>query len=253
MQANKHMAKSDSDILKGNKFSPKIDEYSLFIESMKNQKLDFSGLIILEKKLFDKMDKSEFGKWVQNSSSNFDGFANEFKLINEQISKQYKIANEFYTSMLDFKALSKEPKSIKDLIHELNTLLIPLRKLSLIVNPMITSSTSEHPRTKIKYSVIKAYWIDAEGELKRSVNRNVGLNEWGMVDVAAKMFASFGFDSYVPANQMENGVMVDMVISKKDKSWIVEIKQKQKEDFRKMFVSLELWKLYKAEYKQEFE
>jgi hypothetical protein len=43
------MAKSDSDILKGNKFSPKIDEYSLFIESMKNQKLDFSGLIILEK------------------------------------------------------------------------------------------------------------------------------------------------------------------------------------------------------------
>ncbi|MDF5691611.1 hypothetical protein [Aquirufa aurantiipilula] len=247
------MANRTSEILKGNKFSPNIDDYSVFIESMKKPKIEFSGLTVLDKKEFDKMDIKEYGFWLKNSSLEFDGFAEEFKLIEQQISKHYKIAKELLTSQLDYEAIAKKNQSLKELIRELELALIPLRKLSLIIDPLITSSSTVHPRSKIKYAVIKAYWIDSEGNLKRSVNRNVGVNEWGMEDVATKMFSAFGFSTYVPANRMENGAMVDMVISKNGKSWVVEIKQQKKDDFEKAFVSLELWRLYKAEYKDEFE
>ena len=42
--------------------------------------------------------------------------------------------------------------------------------------------------------------------------------------------------------------MVDMVISKGDKSWVVEIKETDRKEFVKTYISLELWKEYKKEY-----
>jgi hypothetical protein len=85
------MANSNSDILKGNKFNPQVDDYSLFIESMKDQKMKFSGLKILDKKVFDKMGREDFGQWLKSTPEDFDGFKEEFELIEKQISKQYEI------------------------------------------------------------------------------------------------------------------------------------------------------------------
>lgn len=247
------MANSNSDILKGNKFNPQVDDYSLFIESMKDQKMKFSGLKILDKKVFDKMGREDFGQWLKSTPEDFDGFKEEFELIEKQISKQYEIINNLYTSKNNLDSTVGKGRSLKEMIHEFELALIPLRKLSLVLNPLKTSSTTIHPRTKITYAVIKAYWISSDGEMKRSVNRNVGLQDWKIAELVAKVFSTFGFKSYVPAFQMENGALVDMVISKGDKSWIVEIKENLKDDFINTFVSLELWKLYKEEYKQEFE
>jgi hypothetical protein len=39
-----------------------------------------------------------------------------------------------------------------------------------------------------------------------------------------------------------------MLISKNNKSWVVEIKADDRDSFIKTFISLELWKEYKKEY-----
>lgn len=213
---------------------------------MKNSKMKFSGLRILDKAVFDKMTREEFGKWTQKQPGNFDGFKDEFALIEEEISKNYKIANGLYTYKMDEKV---KGLSLCDLINQFEAALLPLRKLSQILQPQVTISSTVHPRTNIKYAVVKAYWIDEKGDLKRSINRNIGVNEWRSAELASKMFATFGFTSYVPASRMGNGLYVDMVISKGNKSWIVEIKESDRDEFVKTFISLELWKEYKREYK----
>ena len=76
------------------------------------------------------------------------------------------------------------------------------------------------------------------------MNRNIGVEEWKLAELVTKMFTTLGFTSYAPAVRMGNGVLVDMVISKGDKSWVVEIKETDRDAFVKTFISLELWKEY---------
>ena len=239
------MTTSVTKDFKLNKFTTKNGEYLTFIESMKNSKMKFSGLRILDKAVFEKMTREQFGKWSQNLPENFDGLKDEYALIEEEIRKHCEIASSLYTYKMDEKV---HGMSLFDLINQFEASLLPLRKLSQILEPQVTISTTVHPRTNITYAVVKGYWIDAAGNLKRSVNRNIGVEEWKLAELATKMFTPLGFTSYVPAVRMENGVMVDMVISKGDKSWVVEIKETDRKEFVKTYISLELWKEYKKEY-----
>jgi hypothetical protein len=228
-----------------NKFTTKNGEYSTFIESMKNSKMKFSGLRILDKAVFEKMTREEFGKWSQKQPENFDGLKEEYALIEEEIRKHCEIASSLYTYKMDEKV---HGMSLCDLINQFEASLLPLRKLSQILQPQVTISKTVHPRTNITYAVVKGYWIDAAGNLKRSVNRNIGVEEWKLAELATKMFSPLGFTYFEPAVKMGNGVMVDMVISKGDKSWVVEIKETDRDAFIKTFISLELWRMYKKEY-----
>jgi hypothetical protein len=228
-----------------NKFTTKNGEYSTFIESMKNSKMKFSGLRILDKAVFEKMTREEFGKWSQKQPENFDGLKEEYALIEEEIRKHCEIASSLYTYKMDEKV---HGMSLCDLINQFEASLLPLRKLSQILQPQVTISKTVHPRTNITYAVVKGYWIDAAGNLKRSVNRNIGVEEWKLAELATKMFSPLGFTYFEPAVKMGNGVMVDMVISKGDKSWVVEIKEIDRDAFIKTFISLELWRMYKKEY-----
>lgn len=228
------------------KFNPKNGDYGSFLESIKDAKMSFSGVRILDKAVFDKMSKEEFGKWSQLKPEKFDGFKDEFELIEAEIQKNYDLASRLYTSKFDEKV---KGLSLRELIDQFEVSLLPLRKLSLILQPQLTISTTIHPRTKIKYAVVKAYWIDKSGDLKRSVNRNIGIEQWKFAELASKMFSSFGFTSYEPTTRMDNGAAADLVISKGQKSWIVEIKEADKNEFVKTFISLELWKEYKKEYR----
>jgi|LauGreDrversion4_2_1035121.scaffolds.fasta_scaffold50397_1 hypothetical protein len=228
-----------------NKFTTKNGEYSTFIESMKNSKMKFSGLRILDKAVFEKMTREEFGKWSQKQPENFDGLKEEYALIEEEIRKHCEIASSLYTYKMDEKV---HGMSLCDLINQFEASLLPLRKLSQILQPQVTISKTVHPRTNITYAVVKGYWIDAAGNLKRSVNRNIGVEEWKLAELATKMFSPLGFTYFEPAVKMGNGIMVDMVISKGDKSWVVEIKEIDRDAFIKTFISLELWRMYKKEY-----
>jgi hypothetical protein len=62
------------------------------------------------------------------------------------------------------------------------------------------------------------------------------------------MFSTVGFKSYLETRNINNGAMADMLISKNNKSWVVEIKADDRDSFIKTFISLELWKEYKKEY-----
>jgi hypothetical protein len=212
---------------------------------MKNSKMKFSGLRILDKAVFEKMTREEFGKWSQKQPENFDGLKEEYALIEEEITKHCEIASSLYTYKMDEKV---HGMSLCDLINQFEASLLPLRKLSQILQPQVTISKTVHPRTNITYAVVKGYWIDAAGNLKRSVNRNIGVEEWKLAELATKMFSPLGFTYFEPAVKMGNGVMVDMVISKGDKSWVVEIKETDRDAFIKTFISLELWRMYKKEY-----
>jgi hypothetical protein len=228
-----------------NKFTTKNGDYSSFLESMKNSKMKFSGLRILDKSVFDKMTREEFGMWTRNKPEPFDGFKDEFNLIEAEIKNRYELAIGLYTNKFDEKVRGL---SLCDLINQFEASLLPLRKLCLILNPQVTISTSVHPRTKIKYAVVKAYWIDGDGNLKRSVNRNVGVEDWKLAELASKMFSTVGFESHLEARNINNGTRADMLISKNNKSWVVEIKADDRDSFIKTFISLELWKEYKKEY-----
>ena len=244
------MTLSNKVIIANNTFKPMSDVYLTLIEKMTmNPKMKFSGLRILPEEVFNKMSRAEFGKWSSfDDNTSFDGFKREYELIGHEIDRHIGIITSFYLSEIACGDLEKQKISLKEQLYALEGISIPLRKLSLIVDPNYTASTAVHSRSKIKYAVVKAYWINEAGELKRSVNKNLGNNEWDFSEIAAKMFSSFGFESYVPAKPMGDGILVDMVLMKNNKKWIVEIKSKDKDTFIKTFVSLELWRMYKKEY-----
>ena len=80
------------------------------------------------------------------------------------------------------------------------------------------------------------------------MNRNVGVEDWKLAELASKMFSTVGFESHLEARNINNGTRADMLISKNNKSWVVEIKADDRDSFIKTFISLELWKEYKKEY-----
>jgi len=247
---NKQMTFSNKVITSSNTFKPLNDEYLTLINKLTmSPKMSFSGLRILPEEMFNKMSRAEFGKWsLANTDLSFDGFKSEYDLIESEIARHITIVKGFYLGEIECGELAKQKFSLMEQLYALEGISIPLRKLSLIVEPDYTASTAIHSRSKIKYAVVKGYWINEAGELKRTLNKNIGNNEWDFVEVAAKMFASFGFESYVPAKPMGDGILVDMVIMKNNKRWIVEIKSKDRDAFIKTFVSLELWRMYKKEY-----
>lgn len=244
------MTFSNKVIIGNNTFKPLNDVYLTLIEKMTmSPKMKFSGLRILPEEVFNNMSRAEFGKWSSfDDNSNFDGFKREYELIEHEIVRHIGIVKGFYLNEIACGELEKQKISLKEQLYTLEGISIPLKKLSLIVDPNYTASTAIHSRSKIKYAVVKAYWINEAGELKRTLNKNIGNNEWDFSEVAAKMFASFGFESYVPAKPIGDSILVDMVIMKNNKKWIVEIKSKDREEFIKTFVSLELWRMYKKEY-----
>ena len=244
------MVFSNQVITSNNTFKPLNDEYLTLINKMTiSPKMKFSGLRILPEELFNNMSRAEFGKWsLTDADINFDGLKSEYELIESEIVKHISIVKGFYLGEIECGELAKQKFSLMEQLYALQGISIPLRKLSLIVEPDYTASTAIHSRSKIKYAVVKAYWINQAGELKRTLNKNVGNNEWDFVEVATKMFAAFGFESFVPAKPMGDGILVDMVIMKNNKRWIVEIKSKDRDAFIKTFVSLELWRMYKKEY-----
>ena len=151
--------------------------------------MKFSGLRILDKAVFEKMTREEFGKWSQNLPENFDGLKDEYALIEEEIRKHCEIASSLYTYKMDEKV---HGMSLFDLINQFEASLLPLRKLSQILEPQVTISTTVHPRTNITYAVVKGYWIDAAGNLKRSVNRNIGVEEWKLAELLQKCLHLWG-------------------------------------------------------------
>lgn len=246
----KKMTLSNTKIIRSNTFKPLNDEYLALINKMTlSPKMEFSGLRILPEELFNNLSRAEFSKWCMTDVDiNFDGFKSEYELIESEIERHINNVKRFYLGEIECGELAKQKFSLMEQLYALESISIPLRKLSLIVEPDYTASTAIHSRSKIKYAFVKAYWINEAGELKRILNKNIGNNEWDFIDVAAKMFASFGFESYVPAKPIGDGILVDMVIMKNNKKWIVEIKLKDREAFIKTFVSLELWRMYKKEY-----
>ena len=60
--------------------------------------MKFSGLRILDKSVFDKMTREEFGMWTRNKPEPFYGFKDEFDLIEAEIKNRYELAIGLYTN-----------------------------------------------------------------------------------------------------------------------------------------------------------
>ena len=72
---------------------------------------------------------------------------------------------------------------------------------------------------------------------------NQGLN---MELLNVKMFETLGYIALL--DKRVNGVLVDIVLSKGEKQWVVEVKHQVKENYIDAFATIELWKHYKTQY-----
>ncbi|MEY2922687.1 MAG: hypothetical protein RL108_1313 [Bacteroidota bacterium] len=95
--------------------------------------------------------------------------------------------------------------------------------------------------------MIKAYWIDDNGNRKRIFNKNIGSTDYEMVDTLEKLFISMGYTTFRNQYALENGVPVDIIITKNNIKSVLEIKinkNKSETELIKTYVSMEMWKLY---------
>ena len=237
-------------IYKMHPFTPKVDEIVDLLDKS-NASLDYksSGIKILPYEKFQKMNKDEFKVWSKvQDEYEFEGLKSLYEKQNSEIKNCMAEIRKKYIDNLNCNELKDFKVSLQDLNYHLGYDILKLKRLGLVRSPKFTHTIGQHSRTKIKYDMVKIYWFDDHAELKRELNKNVGSLHLEMEDIVAKVFALDGYETMLEYPSKENGIKVDMLLTKDGKKWIVEVKQKNRDELIKTFVSMELWKLYKSTY-----
>lgn len=229
-------------------FQAQEDSVLNLIEKSRMIKTDLvPSLKFMELTAFEKMARPDIGKWMKDTSnyswgvlqSERDGMIKEFK------SNQEKL-HAAYTNPLETQQQFKGELSVKDLFNYIEYLKIRLLRSMCYMNPEFTFTNAKSPSTRVKYELIKAYWIEDDGTKSRSFNKSVGIEGTTLEELNVKLFE--GFDYLPKLDQAVNGTKVDLIISKGGKKWVVELKDQDKQNFIDSFVSMEMWKHYKKTY-----
>jgi len=229
-------------------YNPQEDSIlNLIDKSSKISTAMVPSLKFMDLSKFEKMERADIGKWMKDPSNYSWGVlqSERNEMINEFKSNQEKLLN-VYSNPLGIQNGFSNKLSPKDVMNYIEYLRIRLLRSMCYMNPEFTFTNSKNPGTRIKYELIKAYWIDDEGTKSRSFNKNIGIEGMTLEELNVKMFE--GFDYLPKSGQAVNGTKVDMILSKGAKKWVVELKYQNKENFINSFVSLELWKHYKKTY-----
>ena len=204
-------------------------------------------LIFKEAGEFEKMDTEVARHFLQNPKNYSWGVLQEIRdeMIEEFISNQNRL-RDLYLNPLETIEGYNGKLNAKDLVSYIEYLKVRLRRSMSYMLPEFTFTKSTNPSTKTKYELIKAYWIDDDGTRSRSFNKTMGNQGLNMELLNVKMFETLGYIALL--DKRVNGVLVDIVLSKGEQQWVVEVKHQVKENYIDAFATIELWKHYKTQY-----
>ena len=204
-------------------------------------KIPYVEFVMLGRKSFSDFLKSK-------EIEQYEAFREECDLINSEIENLALMLREFYYNKIsENKLLNEKEVSVLEIVDMMQQLNIRARRLLEIPIPAFTSTSAYNAKSKKKYRMIKAYWIDDNGNRKRIFNKNIGSTEYEMVDTLEKLFISMGYSTFRTQYALENGVPVDIIITKNGIKSVLEIKineNKSEKELIKTYVSMEMWKLY---------
>ena len=211
-------------------------------------KLDMvPSLVFKEAGEFEKMDTNEAGRFLHNPENFSWGVLQEIRdeMIEEFISNQNRLRDLYLNPLETIEGFSAKLNA-KDLVSYLEYLKVRLRRSMCYMDAEFTFTTSTNPSTKTKYELIKAYWIEEDGKRARSFNKTMGNQDMIIEDLNVKMFEALGYLAL--RHKKYNGVIIDILLSKGEQKWVVEVKHQVKENYIDAFATIELWKHYKTQY-----
>lgn len=110
-----------------------------------------------------------------NDFINNDGFKKDHShdprqyLIHELNSVKKEFHNNLYSKLGDSKW-----KTVDEVHNGISEYIIRIMRLRCIIEPHFQIGKNTHPRTKISYLAMKAYWVDDNGTPIRKYTRNIG-------------------------------------------------------------------------------
>ena len=83
----------------------------------------------------------------------------------------------YFRKLEDLNSSNIDLERVADIDNKIGQYIIQLMRLRKVIQPEVQISKNVHPRTKIKYLAIKAYWIDEGGRKVRKFTKSIGRAE----------------------------------------------------------------------------
>lgn len=205
------------------------------------------SLIFMEAVEFEKLGAQKGQLYLQDQKNYSWGVLQEIRdeMVNEFISNQNRLRDLYLNPLETLEGFSTKLNA-QDLVNYIEYLKVRLRRSMCYMDIKLTFTNSTNPSTKTKYELIKAYWVEDDGTRSRSYNKTMGNKGLSMEQLNVKMFEGLG---YIPLlDKRINGVNVDILLTKGNEKWVVEVKHQVKQNYIDAFATIELWKHYKAQY-----
>lgn len=239
----------DKYFIKNGTYDPTKDEIIEFLSMDDNE--DYSWVSpekVMARDEFEKKSRSEIAKFYKESGVN--GYSIFNQLRNDQITELKSCKKElleFYTTAWDYSKFGNGKFSPMDIVRLTIQKKVRIARLREILTPQFALTTVPHSKTGHKYRVARAYWWDDNGKRSRSITRSVIREEFEIIERLADLYEDLGFEVFKNM-KMSNNTIADMLITKKQEQYIVEVKMTNEEDLARMILTLSMWQEYKKSY-----
>ena len=127
------------------------------------------------------------------------------------------------------------------------------QRINAVIETRSKNAIITHDGT-YKYNTHKIYWYDDLGNSVRNVTRNDGEEEATEANIIDKLKRVYGKQQYKVVDEYaiqfgNKKIRPDLVIEKDGKKLVLEIKKSDASAYNKIFLTYELWNLYKSKYK----
>jgi hypothetical protein len=130
-------------------------------------------LLIKESQLLTLTEQVRFIKY--DNFINDDGFKNDHSHDPRQyLFNELNSVKEDFHNNLQSKLGQSKWKSVSEIHNGIIGYVVQIMRLRAIIEPHIQIGKNTHPRTKITYLAMKAYWPDDNGNSIRKFTRNIG-------------------------------------------------------------------------------
>ena len=117
----------------------------------------------------------DFMQWIKDNDltmpSGRVGHSNLIDIHNEAIYEWRKVIGELFNLLC--KPINKNVKGL-DFYNSINEYKIRIKKLQLIAELKTYKAYNIKKETKVKYIVIRAFWVDSNGKPFRNFSKNLG-------------------------------------------------------------------------------
>jgi hypothetical protein len=152
-----------------------------------------------------------------------------------------------------FNENEKSRVSLEMINQQLLQLMVRYQRINAVIETRSKNAIITHDGT-YKYNTHKIYWYDDLGNSVRNVTRNDGEEEANEANIIDKLKRVYGKQQYKVVNEYaiqfgNRKIRPDLVIEKDGEKLVLEIKKSDASAYNKIFLTYELWILYKSKYK----